>query len=121
MSFQRLNYFLTKVLTKKDFSLEVCKTEISHMDLLSTMRHCGSEEGFPKFLYSKIILVLGAQKFKARCSIYAILWLLRLMEKRDNKTLRKISLYGPWPFFVSIFHKNRVKLCWTKRIYTNAA
>ena len=39
MSFWRLDYCLTKFLGKKiDFSLEVHKTEISQMDLLSTMR-----------------------------------------------------------------------------------
>ena len=39
MSFCRLYYCLTKFLGKKiDFSLEVHKTEISQMDLLSTLR-----------------------------------------------------------------------------------
>ena len=45
MSFWRLDNCLTKFMQKIDFSLEVNKTEISQVDLLSTMCHCDQNTG----------------------------------------------------------------------------
>ena len=70
MSFWRLDYCLTKFLRKKiDFSLEVHKTEISQMDLLSTMRQCDHPlQHFLMFLLLHLLVVTLEVGVKNLCT-----------------------------------------------------
>ena len=74
MSFWRLDYCLTKFLGKKiDFSLEVHKTEISQMDLLSTMRQCGLLWNFNFHTFLKHPACESVQK-GFRAAVFYFLW-----------------------------------------------